>query len=77
MSENKIVNLHGDGFVGRKCVMCKHISVERFKPFCSKRCADLDLGKWLNGSYVVSDDGQDDENDYSSTSIAEFDPSKP
>jgi hypothetical protein len=25
----------------------------RFAPFCSQRCADLDLGRWLKGSYVV------------------------
>ena len=24
-----------------------------FKPFCSKRCADVDLGRWFNESYVV------------------------
>ena len=26
---------------------------EKSKPFCSKRCADLDLGKWLNESYAI------------------------
>lgn len=76
MSENKVVNMQGDAVLGRKCVMCKHVAIERFKPFCSKRCADLDLGKWLNGSYVVSDNEQD-ENDYSSGSIVDFDPTKP
>nr|WP_284366259.1 DNA gyrase inhibitor YacG [Maritalea porphyrae] len=40
--------------------MCEKPSVREFHPFCSKRCADLDLGKWLNGSYaipVVEEDG--------------------
>lgn len=44
----------------RPCVMCEKPSVREFHPFCSKRCADLDLGKWLNGSYaipVVEEDG--------------------
>ena len=33
----------------------------KFRPFCSKRCADIDLGRWLKGNYVipgrVSDEG--------------------
>ena len=27
--------------------------MREFHPFCSKRCADLDLGKWLNGTYAI------------------------
>ena len=30
-----------------KCPTCKKISKEPFSPFCSKKCADLDLMKWL------------------------------
>jgi len=37
----------------RKCALCDNPVAEKFSPFCSKRCADLDLGKWLNGSYVI------------------------
>jgi uncharacterized protein len=37
----------------QKCTMCDKPVTEKFAPFCSKRCADLDLGKWLNGSYVI------------------------
>jgi len=25
----------------------------RFKPFCSKRCADVDLNRWLKGAYAI------------------------
>jgi uncharacterized protein len=28
-----------------------------FAPFCSKRCADIDLGRWLKGDYVIGDTG--------------------
>ncbi len=35
------------------CLMCKKSPTETYKPFCSKRCADVDLGKWLMGSYAV------------------------
>ena len=31
-----------------------------YKPFCSKRCADVDLGKWFNESYFV-EGGIEDE----------------
>ena len=41
--------------------MCdKPVDVE-FRPFCSKRCANLDLGKWLTGSYAISSTEDDDE----------------
>ena len=37
-----------------KCAYCKKKEVvAEFKPFCSKRCADLDLGAWFNGEYAV------------------------
>jgi len=35
------------------CPMCNNPPVEAFKPFCSKRCADLDLGKWFTGAYAI------------------------
>ncbi|RDD62615.1 DNA gyrase inhibitor YacG [Ferruginivarius sediminum] len=35
------------------CPMCGKPAAEKYRPFCSRRCADLDLGKWLNGSYRV------------------------
>ena len=42
------------------CPICNKSSNERFRPFCSKRCADVDLSRWLNGHYaipVVEEDG--------------------
>ncbi len=37
-----------------KCPQCKKKNtVEKYKPFCSKRCADIDLGAWFNGNYAV------------------------
>ncbi|SEQ51849.1 hypothetical protein SAMN05428969_3331 [Devosia sp. YR412] len=43
----------------RKCPICGKAMVEAFKPFCSKRCADVDLNRWLTGSYVIP--ARDDE----------------
>ena len=37
----------------RKCPICGKPSVEEFRPFCSKRCADVDLNRWLTGGYVI------------------------
>jgi len=48
------------GGKGRKCPICSKPTVQDYRPFCSKRCADIDLGKWLGGGYsipVVEEDG--------------------
>jgi uncharacterized protein len=37
----------------RKCVVCGKPQKPDFKPFCSKRCADVDLAKWLGGRYAI------------------------
>ena len=35
------------------CPTCGKPVVEGFEPFCSKRCADVDLGRWFKGSYAI------------------------
>ena len=35
------------------CPICQKTSDKSYRPFCSKRCADVDLGRWFNGSYTV------------------------
>lgn len=36
------------------CPICRrNPTVENYKPFCSKRCADVDLQRWLVGAYVL------------------------
>lgn len=37
----------------KPCPICGKPAEPRFKPFCSTRCADIDLGRWLKGSYVI------------------------
>ncbi len=39
-----------------KCPTCAKPAVADYRPFCSKRCADLDLGRWLNGEYRIPTD---------------------
>ena len=41
------------------CPICNKPGVPAYRPFCSKRCADVDLGRWLRGAYVIP--GQPDE----------------
>lgn len=35
------------------CPTCGKAATARYRPFCSKRCADVDLSRWLGGGYVV------------------------
>ncbi len=47
----------------RKCAICNKPASQKFHPFCSARCANIDLNRWLSGAYIiaVSDDEQEDE----------------
>lgn len=38
------------------CPICRKPSSTRYRPFCSARCADIDLGRWFNGAYRVPTD---------------------
>lgn len=42
------------------CPICEKETLKAYKPFCSKRCADVDLAKWLNGSYALASNDPDD-----------------
>lgn len=44
-----------------KCPECNKPTAHAFRPFCSKRCADLDLGKWFNEQYVLPGDSEINE----------------
>ncbi|MGQ0611002.1 MAG: DNA gyrase inhibitor YacG [Paracoccaceae bacterium] len=35
------------------CPICQRQSDPRYRPFCSRRCADVDLGRWLTGGYAI------------------------
>ena len=41
---------------GGRCPLCEKPSDPQNRPFCSKRCADLDLSRWLHGVYRVPTD---------------------
>ncbi|MCA0962171.1 DNA gyrase inhibitor YacG [Salipiger bermudensis] len=44
------------------CPICGKPTEAAYRPFCSKRCADIDLAKWVSGSYAIpSTDPEDIE----------------
>ena len=47
----------------KACPICGKETVAAFRPFCSKRCADVDLNRWLSGVYAVpvTEDEEEDE----------------
>ncbi|HEX4298092.1 MAG TPA: DNA gyrase inhibitor YacG [Devosia sp.] len=40
----------------RKCPICGKPSAGEFSPFCSARCQDVDLNRWLSNRYVIPSD---------------------
>ncbi|MEO0617746.1 MAG: DNA gyrase inhibitor YacG [Pseudomonadota bacterium] len=53
-----------DSAASGRCPICRSPVVARYRPFCSKRCADVDLGRWLNGSYAIAGRADDDEDGF-------------
>jgi endogenous inhibitor of DNA gyrase (YacG/DUF329 family) len=43
------------------CPICGKPRVQRYRPFCSKRCADVDLNRWLSGTYFIPGTEDTDE----------------
>jgi hypothetical protein len=51
------------------CPICQKETDPKYRPFCSKRCADIDLGRWLTGAYAIPAEEEDDpdEADFGAT----------
>jgi endogenous inhibitor of DNA gyrase (YacG/DUF329 family) len=45
----------------RRCPICDKPTVAAFRPFCSRRCADVDLNRWLSGVYAIPVKDEEDE----------------
>jgi uncharacterized protein len=45
----------------KSCPICSKPAVEKFRPFCSRRCANVDLNRWLSGVYAVPVKDEEDE----------------
>ena len=40
-------------YVSKPCPICGKPAAERFRPFCSGRCKDVDLNRWFKGAYAI------------------------
>jgi endogenous inhibitor of DNA gyrase (YacG/DUF329 family) len=52
----------GPSGAGEKCPICGEPTAHKHRPFCSSRCANIDLNRWLTGHYaipVVEDEDED------------------
>ncbi len=47
----------------RPCPICRKPSEDDYAPFCSRRCANVDLQRWFSGAYAVPavEEGEDEE----------------
>ena len=56
------IETHPEGTPGaRPCPICGKPGQQRYRPFCSPRCAEIDLGRWLKGVYRVPTEEPADE----------------
>jgi uncharacterized protein len=44
-----------------RCPICGKPTAEKTRPFCSSRCRDVDLHRWLSGRYIVPGSENDEE----------------
>ena len=62
MKEWRILKLDTSPNSPTKCPICNNHSVKEYMPFCSKRCADIDLNRWLKGTYAIhTNEAPDDD----------------
>jgi endogenous inhibitor of DNA gyrase (YacG/DUF329 family) len=47
----------------KSCPICGRPAAERLRPFCSRRCADVDLNRWLSGRYAIPVNDPDEDAD--------------
>jgi endogenous inhibitor of DNA gyrase (YacG/DUF329 family) len=43
-----------------RCAICGRPQAQAYRPFCSKRCANVDLQRWLVGAYAIPQDDGDE-----------------
>ncbi|WP_299688502.1 DNA gyrase inhibitor YacG [uncultured Tateyamaria sp.] len=42
------------------CPICQSETAPKYRPFCSRRCADIDLARWMNGGYAVPSEDEEE-----------------
>ena len=54
------------------CPECGDTTGQRYRPFCSKRCADVDLARWLRGDYAIAGGNADEDEDGDDANAADL-----
>jgi uncharacterized protein len=62
-SENRKTSTEETTTKPRACPICHGPSVQAYRPFCSRRCADIDLSRWLSGRYAIAGGDADEDED--------------
>jgi endogenous inhibitor of DNA gyrase (YacG/DUF329 family) len=52
-----------DAFPPRPCPICGRPAAPPYRPFCSARCGQIDLGRWLKGDYRIPTDEAPEDGD--------------
>lgn len=52
-NDNRVGEAAAEAGRARPCPICGKPQVHAFRPFCSRRCADVDLARWLGGRYAI------------------------
>jgi endogenous inhibitor of DNA gyrase (YacG/DUF329 family) len=61
---NNITSENKNSIKQHKCPICSKLtSNQEYRPFCSKRCSDIDLGNWFGEKYVIEGITQPIEDD--------------
>ena len=64
----------------RPCPICRKPADPRYRPFCSKRCADIDLGRWFGERYRIpaatTDDDESEDGPNPTDNVGEEDPDR-
>jgi endogenous inhibitor of DNA gyrase (YacG/DUF329 family) len=66
MSEQK-----QNALTGGRCPICGKPAMATSRPFCSKRCGDIDLARWLSGGYAIAGGAADADEDGDDTAAGE------
>jgi|GEM_PF-165035 len=64
---------HGSG----RCPICGRPTEHAYRPFCSRRCADVDLSRWLRGAYAIPGAADAEEDGVSAEEPAAAEEDKP
>jgi len=62
-------SIPGPHSLAGRCPICGGPCKQDIRPFCSRRCADVDLSRWLNGAYAIAGGNAEADEDGDDASI--------